>query len=249
MIRVEKLSKAFGSTQEIRVLHDVELHVQPGDVYGIIGKSGAGKSTLLRCISLLGRPTSGRILIEGTDISTLRGRSLIEMRKKVGVIFQGYNLLMQRRVRDNIAFPLELSRMPKAQRWARVDELLEVVGLADKANAYPAQLSGGQKQRVAIARALANHPSILLCDEPTSALDSFTTRSILELLADINRKLGVTIIIITHEMSVVKAICSKVAVINEGRIIEKGTTQEVFDYPQSEITRLLLGETGGNAHA
>ncbi len=246
MIQVENLSKVFRGGEEVTALRHINLKVEPGDIYGIIGKSGAGKSTLLRCISLLETPTEGRILVEGADISRLRGRELIEMRKKVGVIFQGYNLLMQRTVRDNVAFPLELARMPKARRWARVEELLEVVGLSDKARAYPSQLSGGQKQRVAIARALANHPSILLCDEPTSALDSFTTRSILELLTDINRKMGVTVIIITHEISVVKAICNKVAVINEGSFIEQGNTREVFAHPASEITRLLLGETGGS---
>lgn len=246
MIKVENLSKVFTGAREVAALHGINLQVDRGDIYGIIGKSGAGKSTLLRCISLLEKPTEGRICIDGADIGALRGRALIEMRKKVGVIFQGYNLLMQRTVEDNVGFPLELSRVPRDARRARVAELLEVVGLADKAKAYPSQLSGGQKQRVAIARALANHPSILLCDEPTSALDSFTTRAILDLLTDINRKMGVTIIIITHEISVVRAICSKVAVINDGSFIESGDTSQVLEHPQSDITRLLLGETGGH---
>lgn len=241
MIHVKNLTKIFRAGEEVVALENIDLLVDSGDIFGIIGMSGAGKSTLLRCIALLEKPTSGSVEIDGRDLSSLRGRELIELRKSVGVIFQGYNLLMQRTVRRNVAFPLELNRRPKEEIRARVDELLDLVGLSDKADAYPSQLSGGQKQRVAIARALANQPSVLLCDEPTSALDPLTTRSILDLLVDINRKLGVTIIIITHEIGVVRAICHKVAVINNGTFVEQGDTQAIFDRPQSEVTRMLLG--------
>ena len=241
MIHVKNLTKIFRAGEEVVALENIDLLVDSGDIFGIIGMSGAGKSTLLRCIALLEKPTSGSVEIDGRDLSSLRGKELIELRKSVGVIFQGYNLLMQRTVRRNVAFPLELNRRPKEEIRARVDELLDLVGLSDKADAYPSQLSGGQKQRVAIARALANQPSVLLCDEPTSALDPLTTRSILDLLVDINRKLGVTIIIITHEIGVVRAICHKVAVINNGTFVEQGDTQAIFDRPQSEVTRMLLG--------
>lgn len=245
MIAIENLTKVFQAEEDVAALRNINLRVDQGDVFGIIGMSGAGKSTLLRCIALLEKPTDGTIYVDGTDISTLRGRELIELRKSIGVIFQGYNLLMQRNVARNIAFPLELSHTPKEQISARVTELMELVGLSAKAKAYPSQLSGGQKQRVAIARALANNPKLLLCDEPTSALDSFTTQSILSLLADINRQLGVTIIIITHEIGVVRAICNKVAVINDGQFVEQGETAQVLGSPSSSITRLLLGMTGG----
>lgn len=247
MIQIQQLTKIFQTGTEVAVLRGIDMHVEHGDIFGIIGMSGAGKSTLLRCISLLETPTTGTVLIEGRDIARLRGRELIEMRKKVGVIFQGYNLLMQRSVRDNVTFPLELDKQPRERMRQRADELLQLVGLRDKAAAYPSQLSGGQKQRVAIARALANHPDILLCDEPTSALDSLTTQSILDLLVDINRKLGVTIVIITHEIGVVNRICNKVAVINEGVFVEQGNTREVFDHPKSDVTRMLLGLKGETA--
>ncbi len=247
MIQIQQLTKIFQTGTEVAALRGIDMHVEHGDIFGIIGMSGAGKSTLLRCISLLETPTSGTVLIEGRDIARLRGRELIEMRKKVGVIFQGYNLLMQRSVRDNVTFPLELDKQPRERMRQRADELLQLVGLSDKAAAYPSQLSGGQKQRVAIARALANHPDILLCDEPTSALDSLTTQSILDLLVDINRKLGVTIVIITHEIGVVNRICNKVAVINEGVFVEQGNTREVFDHPKSDVTRMLLGLKGETA--
>ncbi len=247
MIQIQQLTKIFQTGTEVAALRGIDMHVEHGDIFGIIGMSGAGKSTLLRCISLLETPTSGTVLIEGRDIARLRGRELIEMRKKVGVIFQGYNLLMQRSVRDNVTFPLELDKQPRERMRQRADELLQLVGLRDKAAAYPSQLSGGQKQRVAIARALANHPDILLCDEPTSALDSLTTQSILDLLVDINRKLGVTIVIITHEIGVVNRICNKVAVINEGVFVEQGNTREVFDHPKSDVTRMLLGLKGETA--
>lgn len=202
--------------------------------------SGAGKSTLLRCIAMLETPSSGSIEIDGRDIFSLKGKELLDLKKSLGVVFQGYNLLMQRSIRQNIAFPLELIKMPKDQIAKRVDELLCLVGLSDKAEEYPSQLSGGQRQRVAIARALASNPKVLLCDEPTSALDPLTTRSILKLLREINRTLGVTIVIITHEIGVVRSICNKVAVIDAGEIAESGLTKEVFAAPQSQAAKQLL---------
>lgn len=202
--------------------------------------SGAGKSTLLRCIAMLETPSSGSIEIDGRDIFSLKGKELLDLKKSLGVVFQGYNLLMQRSIRQNIAFPLELIKMPKDQIAKRVDELLCLVGLSDKAEEYPSQLSGGQRQRVAIARALASNPKVLLCDEPTSALDPLTTRSILKLLREINHTLGVTIVIITHEIGVVRSICNKVAVIDAGEIAESGLTKEVFAAPQSQAAKQLL---------
>lgn len=243
MIIIEHLTKIFseGKTQ-VTALEDVSLTVNDGDIFGIIGMSGAGKSTLLRCLSMLETPTSGKVLLSGVDTKTLRGRALIDARRNMGVVFQGYNLLMQKNVRDNVAFPLMLAKMPAAEQAARVAELLQIVGLSDKADAYPSQLSGGQKQRVAIARALATKPEMLLCDEPTSALDSFTTKAVLALLREINKTLGVTIVIITHEMSVVKSICNRVAVIDASHFVESGLTKEVFSHPKSDITKLLLGD-------
>lgn len=202
--------------------------------------SGAGKSTLLRCIAMLETPSSGSIEIDGKDIFSLKSKELLDLKKSLGVVFQGYNLLMQRSIRQNIAFPLELIKMPKDQIAKRVDELLCLVGLSDKAEEYPSQLSGGQRQRVAIARALASNPKVLLCDEPTSALDPLTTRSILKLLREINHTLGVTIVIITHEIGVVRSICNKVAVIDAGEIAESGLTKEVFAAPQSQAAKQLL---------
>ena len=245
MIRIEHLSKIYQTKTQVDALKDISLHVQPGDIYGIIGMSGAGKSTLLRCISFLEQPTSGSIFLDGTDMSSVSPRQLQEIRKEMGVIFQGYNLLMQKTIRKNIAFPLELNKTPKADIDKRVDELLRIVGLSDKADFYPAQLSGGQRQRVAIARALATNPKVLLCDEPTSALDPLTTRSILGLLRDINRNLGVTIIVITHELGVVRSLCQKVAVIDQGSIVEQGLTAQVMDAPQNDITKLLISTAGG----
>mgnify|MGYP001631270197 FL=1 len=242
MIRVTDLTKVFhGGEADVTALSGINLTVGQGDIFGIIGMSGAGKSTLLRCIALLEMPTEGKIEVECVDISKMQGKELTRLRKSIGVIFQGYNLLMQRNVLHNVCFPLELDGMKKAEREKRAMELLEIVGLADKAKAYPSQLSGGQKQRVAIARALANNPKILLCDEPTSALDSFTTKSILNLLQDINCKLGVTIIIITHEIGVVNAICNKVAIINHGTFVEQGDVSTVMVNPASPVTRMLLG--------
>ena len=244
MIQIEHLTKIFGegTAEECVALKDVTFTIADGDIFGIIGMSGAGKSTLLRCLSLLETPTSGCILQDGVDISTLRGKALIDAHRKTGVVFQGYNLLMQKTVADNVGFPLRLAGKKKAEIAPRVAELLELVGLADKASAYPAQLSGGQKQRVAIARALASNPEVLLCDEPTSALDSLTTKQMLALLKDINAKLGITIVIITHAISVVRTICNKVAVIDASQFAEGGETKAIFAHPQSNITRLRLGK-------
>lgn len=240
MIRIKNLSKTFDKSCNVDALKNVNLSIEAGDVCGVIGMSGAGKSTLLRCIAMLETPSSGSIEIDGRDIFSLKGKKLLDLKKSLGVVFQGYNLLMQRSIRQNIAFPLELIKMPKDQIAKRVDELLCLVGLSDKAEEYPSQLSGGQRQRVAIARALASNPKVLLCDEPTSALDPLTTRSILKLLREINHTLGVTIVIITHEIGVVRSICNKVAVIDAGEIAESGLTKEVFAAPQSQAAKQLL---------
>lgn len=246
MIEIKDLSKVYSTDHgDFSAIENVDLTIEDGDIFGIIGMSGAGKSTLLRCINLLERPTSGQILIDGRDITGLAGRDLLELRRNIGMVFQRFNLLMQRTVRLNVSYPLEICGVPKDKRSRRVEELLEMVDLADKANNYPVQLSGGQQQRVSIARAMANNPKILLCDEPTSALDSLTTKSLLELLKKINEKLGVTIIIITHEIGVVNKICNKVAIINDASIIEQGSTEDVFKNPQHELTKLLLAETSG----
>ena len=237
MITISHLTKIFeGKGPRVTALEDVNLEIGKGDIYGIIGMSGAGKSTLLRCLTLLERPTSGQIMLAGQDIASLSGAQLRAARRGMGVVFQGYNLLMQKTVAENVAFPLRLEKgYDKAAVQARGAELQMAAG------ASPAQLSGGQKQRVAIARALATQPEMLLCDEPTSALDPLTTKSMLALLTDINKKLGVTIIIITHELSVVQAICSHVAVISEGRLAESGAVADVFGSPRSAVTKLLLG--------
>lgn len=240
MIRIKNLSKTFDKSCNVDALKNVNLSIEAGDVCGVIGMSGAGKSTLLCCIAMLETPSSGSIEIDGKDIFSLKGKELLDLKKSLGVVFQGYNLLMQRSIRQNIAFPLELIKMPKDQIAKRVDELLRLVGLSDKAEEYPSQLSGGQRQRVAIARALASNPKVLLCDEPTSALDPLTTRSILKLLREINHTLGVTIVIITHEIGVVRSICNKVAVIDAGEIAESGLTKEVFAAPQSQAAKQLL---------
>lgn len=240
MIRIKNLSKTFDKSCNVDALKNVNLSIEAGDVCGVIGMSGAGKSTLLRCIAMLETPSSGSIEIDGRDIFSLKGKELLDLKKSLGVVFQGYNLLMQRSIRQNIAFPLELIKMPKDQIAKRVDELLCLVGLSNKAEEYPSQLSGGQRQRVAIARALASNPKVLLCDEPTSALDPLTTRSILKLLREINHTLGVTIVIITHEIGVVRSICNKVAVIDAGEIAESGLTKEVFAAPQSQAAKQLL---------
>ena len=246
MIEIEHLSKVFQDKNgRVVALEDVSATIRDGDIFGIIGMSGAGKSTLLRCLCLLETPTEGRILLDGKDLSALRGEELRTSRRRMGVVFQGYNLLMQKTVAENVAFPLKLDKYDKAAVAARVTELLELVGLADKAQSYPSQLSGGQKQRVALARALASNPGVLLCDEPTSALDPLTTQSVLELLQNINKKLGVTIVIITHELSVVQRICNRMVVIDESHFVEQGDTAAIFENPQSSIARLLLGKKEG----
>lgn len=244
MIQIKGLTKTYKGGHEVEALKGINADIEAGDIFGIIGLSGAGKSTLLRCIALLETPTSGSIIIDGQDVSTLKGRELTELRKQIGVIFQGYHLLMQRNVRDNVAFPLEIAGLSKAEIRERTNELLGLVGLEDKADAYPSQLSGGQRQRVAIARALANRPKVLLCDEPTSALDSFTTKSILDLLKEINENLGVTIIIITHEIGVVRSICSRVAVIESGIFAESGEAVTVLTAPISRAAKQLIGIGG-----
>lgn len=239
MIEVEQLSKSYGAGQA-PALDRVSLSIPDGAVYGILGRSGAGKSTLLRCLNLLERPSSGRIILDGQDLTTLGDKPLRQQRQRIGMIFQGFNLLHARTVRDNIAVPLEIAGMPKAQRLARVRELLDLVGLGDKAEAFPSQLSGGQKQRVGIARALAARPAYLLSDEATSALDPETTTSILELLRDINHQLGVTIVLITHELEVVKSICDHAASLAQGRLVEAGPIRQLLADPDSSLGRSLL---------
>jgi len=241
MIELRHLEKIYRSpSQEVTALKDVNLTIEDGEIFGIIGLSGAGKSTLVRCINLLEKPTSGQVILDGQDLMTLSPKELLRVRRSIGMIFQNFNLLDQRTVLGNVLFPLEIAGTEKAAAKKRALELLEWVGLEDKANAYPAQLSGGQKQRVAIARALATGPKYLLCDEATSALDPTTTRSILELLQRINRELGVTIIVITHEMSVIDRICDKVAVIDQAAIAEFGSVSEIFAHPKSRIARELI---------
>lgn len=240
-IVVKNLSKTFTQgEQSVDALKNINLTVETGDIYGIIGMSGAGKSTLVRCFNYLEKPTSGQVLIGDKDLGQLTEKELRAERSQIAMIFQSFNLLMQKNVIDNICFPLRLQKVSKVDARKRAKELLEVVGLSDKAKAYPSQLSGGQKQRVAIARALANNPRILLCDEATSALDPQTTASILELLRDINKKLGITIIVITHQMSVVSEICNKVAIIEKGQVVENGFVEDVFNHPKSSAARELI---------
>ncbi len=242
MFEIKNLTKTFFTRNgAVVALNDVSTAIHTGDIFGIMGMSGAGKSTLLRCLCLLEEPTKGQILLDGKDLAHLSGGELLAARRQMGVVFQGYNLLMQKTVAQNIAFPLLLEQRPGPEVNQRVNELLSLVGLGDRADSYPSQLSGGQKQRVALARALATNPKILLCDEPTSALDPLTTKSVLELLQDINRKLGVTIIIITHEIGVVRSICNRMVVIDNGRFVEQGDTKTIFEHPQSDTARLLLG--------
>lgn len=241
MIKIEHLDKTFmGKTQTVYALKDINLDISRGDIFGIIGMSGAGKSTLIRCMNFLERPTAGTVKIDGKDLAALSDKDLRKTRQEVAMIFQHFNLLQQRNVRGNIAFSMEIAGMKKADIDARIDELLEIVDLKDRANMYPAQLSGGQKQRVAIARALATNPKIILCDEATSALDPATTRSILALLKDINQRYGITIVIITHEMSVVESICSHVAIIDDGQVAEVGTVEKVFTQPESKTARRII---------
>ena len=248
MIQIENLSKAYPlENGSFTAIENINLTIEDGDIFGIIGMSGAGKSTLVRCINLLERPTTGTITIDGIEVTGLSDKQLLQLRRKIGMVFQKFNLLMQRTILDNVALPLEIAGVPKKEREARAAELLELVGLGNQAKKYPAQLSGGQQQRVSIARALANHPSVILCDEPTSALDSLTTNSILKLLRDLCHKLGVTIIIITHEIGVVQKICNKVAVIDSSVIVEQGNTADVLSHPQEYITKQLLGEVDWDA--
>ena len=241
IIKLQNVTKVYNDKNSKTVaIQDINLEVEQGDIYGIIGLSGAGKSTLIRCINLLENPTSGSVYFEGTDLKLLSSSALRKTRQRIGMIFQNFNLMNQRNVLSNVLFPLQIAKMPKAEAIKRAQELLQLVGLTDKAKAYPAQLSGGQKQRVAIARALANNPSVLLCDEATSALDPATTQSILQLLKQINQQLGITIIIITHEMKVVESICNKVAIIDESVIKEIGDVAQVFANPQTPIAKSLI---------
>lgn len=235
----------MSASGEIDAVRDVSLTINDGDIFGIIGLSGAGKSTLVRCINLLERPTSGQVLFDGVDLCELSPSELRRKRREITMIFQGFNLLSQRTALKNVCFPMEISGVPKVQRIEKAKELLRIVGLEDRQDNYPSQLSGGQKQRVAIARALATDPRVLLCDEATSALDPNTTRSILALLQEINRTMGVTIIVITHEMKVVEQICNRVAVLDGGSVVETGDVSEIFVSPKSAMARELILPKGG----
>ena len=238
MITLQNVTKTFQSGgREVHAVRDISLHIRQGEIFGIIGFSGAGKSTLVRCINLLERPTSGTVIVDGQDLTALNPRELRETRKKIGMIFQHFNLLRSRTVYQNVAFPLKKSNLSKQEKEQKILSLLKLVGLSDKRDAYPSQLSGGQKQRVAIARALANDPKVLLCDEATSALDPQTTKAILALLRRVNEELGITIVLITHEMAVVKEICDHVAIMEEGRVVEEGTAEDIFVNPAEPITR------------
>ncbi len=267
IIELSKLGKVFETKDgSVSALENIDLQIYEGEIFGIIGMSGAGKSTLVRCINFLEKPTSGEVIFNGQGLSKLTEKELRAVRQSMGMIFQQFNLLMQRTALQNVCFPLEIAGVEKAEAKKRAEELLEIVGLSDKKNVYPSQLSGGQKQRVAIARALATKPKVLLCDEATSALDPTTTQAILALIKDINRRLGITIIIITHEMSVIEEICQRVAIIDNSKIAEIGTVEEIFTRPQSAAgrkfffpggakTRELTGEQfirvvfdGGNAY-
>ena len=246
LIELNHLTKTFkGKTQTVDALKDINLQIEQGDIFGIIGMSGAGKSTLVRCINFLERPTSGSVVIDGKDLASLTPKELRQLRQQVSMIFQHFNLLSQRDVRGNIAFAMEIAGMKHPQIEKRIDELLEIVGLTDRQHNYPSQLSGGQQQRVAIARALATNPKIILCDEATSALDPTTTTSILNLLREINRKMGITIVIITHEMSVVESTCTHVAIIDDGQLAECGTVESVFSQPKSTAAKKLIFRTTG----
>ena len=238
MIHLKNIVKTYAS--DIHALRGIDLHIERGSIYGIIGLSGAGKSTLIRCINLLERPTSGAVLIDGRDLMQMSERELREERRRIGMIFQHFNLLSSATVYDNVAFPLRLSGTPADEIRPKVTELLTLVGLADKAGAYPSHLSGGQKQRVGIARALAGDPKVLLCDEATSALDPQTTKSILALIRDINRRIGLTVVVITHEMQVIKDVCDRVAVLDGGVIAEEGDVVDVFTAPREPITKEFI---------
>lgn len=238
MIELQHVSKTFGAKRaEVHAVQDVSLTINDGEIFGIIGFSGAGKSTLVRCINLLERPTGGSVIIDGKDITKLPVQELRRVRRKIGMIFQHFNLMRSRTVYGNIEFALKKSGLSRQEKDEKIRSLLELVGLSDKVDAYPSQLSGGQKQRVAIARALANDPKVLLCDEATSALDPQTTKSILKLLNEVNERLKLTIIIITHQMEVVKDICDRVAVMENGYVVEEGATIDVFDHPEKQVTK------------
>ena len=241
LIQIRDLHKVFKiKGRDVIALEGINLGIKEGEFFGIIGLSGAGKSTLVRCINFLEKPTSGSVIFDGQDLGTLSNKDLRQVRQQMGMIFQQFNLLMQRTALENVCFPLEIAGVKKAEAETRAKKLLEIVGLAERANAYPVQLSGGQKQRVAIARALATNPKVLLCDEATSALDPQTTASILQLLRKLNKEMGITVVIITHEMSVVEEVCQRVAVIANHRIVEIGTVQDIFTHPKTDATRQLV---------
>jgi D-methionine transport system ATP-binding protein len=241
MITLENVTKVYEATNgSVTAVDNVSLQIKEGEIFGIIGYSGAGKSSLIRLLNGLEKPTKGKVIVAGRDIANIKGKELRKARQEIGMIFQHFNLLWSRTVHENIAFPLEIAGVPKEQRKKRVDELIQLVGLQGRENAYPSQLSGGQKQRVGIARALANNPKVLLCDEATSALDPQTTDSILELLVDINKRLGLTIVLITHEMHVIRKICDRVAVMENGKIVEQGEVLQVFRQPKQEITKRFV---------
>ncbi|MYL70144.1 ATP-binding cassette domain-containing protein [Halobacillus litoralis] len=247
MITIKGLSKIFHTKdQDVRAVDDLSLNINKGEIYGVIGYSGAGKSTFIRLLNRLEDPTEGSILVDDQELTSLSKGKLRLARQEIGMIFQHFNLLWSRTVHDNIAFPLEIAGIPKAERQKRVDELIELVGLKGRGGSYPSQLSGGQKQRVGIARALANNPKVLLCDEATSALDPETTDSILDLLVDINEKLGLTIVLITHEMHVIRKICHQVAVMEEGKIVEQGEVLDVFLHPQKPVTKKFVDQVMGD---
>ncbi|KGP91645.1 methionine ABC transporter ATP-binding protein [Pontibacillus chungwhensis BH030062] len=247
MISIKNLQKIFksGNTQ-VQAVDDVNLNIEKGEIYGVIGYSGAGKSTFIRLLNRLEDPTSGEIVIDGEDIASLKAGSLRKARQEIGMVFQHFNLLWSRTVRENIAFPLEIAGTPKKERQERVDELIKLVGLGGREDAYPSQLSGGQKQRVGIARALANRPKVLLCDEATSALDPETTDQILDLLVDINEQLDLTIILITHEMHVIRKISHRVAVMEEGKVVEEGDVLDVFLHPKEKVTKRFVEQIMGD---
>ncbi|MCT2535928.1 methionine ABC transporter ATP-binding protein [Aquibacillus koreensis] len=246
MITIKNLSKIYRTkSNTINAVNDLNLEIEKGEIFGVIGYSGAGKSTFIRLINRLEDPTEGQVIIDGEDITALKKNKLRLSRQEIGMIFQHFNLLWSRTVRENIAFPLEIAGVPKQTRRERVDELIKLVGLTGRENAYPSELSGGQKQRVGIARALANDPKVLLCDEATSALDPETTDSILKLLIDINKNLGLTIILITHEMHVIRKICHRVAVMEAGQVVEQGEVLDVFSHPKSQVTKKFVEQVMG----
>ncbi len=245
MIELQHVSKTFENAGgRVDALRDVSLTIADGDIYGIIGMSGAGKSTLVRCINMLERPTEGRVIVNGQQLDAMTPAQLRAARREITMIFQRFNLLMQRTCLQNICFPMELAGVPKEKATARARELLELVGLPDKADAYPAQLSGGQKQRIAIARALATNPKVLLCDEATSALDPNTTHAILQLIQKINHEMGITVVIITHQMSVVEDVCSHVAILDNGTVVEQGSVRDIFSNPHSDAAKRLVFPAG-----